>query len=1152
MDDKDSSIEGDGAAAPESAADDAPGDPKPSKSRSLKRAQADAPPSEIRARRRRRLKWHFGIWSIVMVLAAAVFLALVSMSVSGHLFALPEWATQRIETRINAQTNRVKLSLSRVELGVTRLGLPRLRLVDLGIRDESGLEIGRVNALEGALLVGPMLSGRLEPDNLALTGAQITIRRQRDGAFDLSLGQGVGASGDLASVLDRIDGVFTTGLLSQTDAITARNLTLTLEDARSGRLWQVTDGGLKISQTPDAVDMTVSFDVFNQTEELAETVLGFRSFKDGSAARLTATFRNARARDIAAQSPLLTFLGLVDAPISGALRTEIDDTGAISDLAGTLEFGAGSLSPDPAAKPVMFTGGKVYLDYDPERERMDLAQMTLQSDWGEIQADGHTYLRGWSGGWPTELLGQLQVTQARISPPDMFEDDLVLDHGAVDFRLRLDPFAVDIGQFNVSQDGTMAKGSARVGIDDAGWTVAIDAAADQVTPEQVIRFWPVNSSQRTRLWARDNVTKGVFTDVSMAWRKAGGTPARLALTSQFERMNVRAVKTMVPIENSAGLFSIEGRRLVVDADQGVLRPKDRDDRVAGVLDATGTQFIIPKMAGKPKNPDAPRPPVPAIVNLSVSGPMQAALHLLDDKPFRIFRSNPDGAIGPDMATGRVSVEGRIDIAMQPKVPREAIQYDLTGEMTGVKSDVIVAGRALEIPKAALSVTQERVVVDARGTLSGVPVSGMWKQSLQGGADARVSTVSGQVRVDQAFLDAFSIGLPPNSVSGATNATYDINLARGETPRLSLDAPLKGVGMRIAPLGWSKPKAASGSLSVRGKLGKTPVIDAITIKAPGLDADGSIILAEGGGLVAAQFDRVRLGGWLDAPVTLTGRGPGKPVAVTVKGGTLDMRRATLGGGASGGSNKGNVPISLLLDKLIISKGITVSGFEGNFNSTGNGLDGTFQGRIGGGPRIKGTAAPQPKGTAFRLTSGDAGGVMWAAGVFKSARGGDLELVLAPGGGKGVYDGQLDIKNVDIHNAPAMAELLSAISVVGLLQQLGGKGIPFNKVDARFRLDPEKATIYEGAATGHSMGISMDGYYYLGSGQMDVQGVISPFYLVNSAGRIFARKGEGLVGFNYALKGTASDPKVSVNPLSLFTPGFFRNIFRRDPPPVPEGQ
>ena len=49
-----------------------------------------------------------------------------------------------------------------------------------------------------------------------------------------------------------------------------------------------------------------------------------------------------------------------------------------------------------------------------------------------------------------------------------------------------------------------------------------------------------------------------------------------------------------------------------------------------------------------------------------------------------------------------------------------------------------------------------------------------------------------------------------------------------------------------------------------------------------------------------------------------------------------------------------------------------------------------------------------------------------------------------------------------------------------------------------------------------------------------------------GSVVSRRGEGLFGFNYRMTGSSEDPKVSVNPLSILTPGIFRDIFRRSPP------
>jgi hypothetical protein len=135
---------------------------------------------------------------------------------------------------------------------------------------------------------------------------------------------------------------------------------------------------------------------------------------------------------------------------------------------------------------------------------------------------------------------------------------------------------------------------------------------------------------------------------------------------------------------------------------------------------------------------------------------------------------------------------------------------------------------------------------------------------------------------------------------------------------------------------------------------------------------------------------------------------------------------------------------------------------------------------------------------------------------------------------------------LRDAPGIASLLDAISIVGLLDQLEGPGILFNEVQARFRLTPDRLILTESSATGPSMGISLDGIYDLTSSSLDFQGVVSPIFFLNGIGSIFTRRGEGLIGFNFGLTGPASDPQVSVNPLSALTPGMFREIFRRPPP------
>ena len=215
-----------------------------------------------------------------------------------------------------------------------------------------------------------------------------------------------------------------------------------------------------------------------------------------------------------------------------------------------------------------------------------------------------------------------------------------------------------------------------------------------------------------------------------------------------------------------------------------------------------------------------------------------------------------------------------------------------------------------------------------------------------------------------------------------------------------------------------------------------------------------------------------------------------------------------------------------------------------------MDGKFQARLNGGAVVQGQLIPQNGRSAVRLTSGDAGGVLRSAGLLKQVVGGNMALTLLPVGSGGAFDGRVEATGLRVKDAPGIAALINAISVVGLINELNGDGIYFEQLEGDFRITPNRITLTKSSAVGASLGLSMDGVYGLESGNMQMQGVISPVYLLNGIGSVLTRRGEGVIGFNYRLTGPATQPKVSVNPLSALAPGFFREIFRRPAPKVPE--
>jgi hypothetical protein len=501
----------------------------------------------------------------------------------------------------------------------------------------------------------------------------------------------------------------------------------------------------------------------------------------------------------------------------------------------------------------------------------------------------------------------------------------------------------------------------------------------------------------------------------------------------------------------------------------------------------------------------------------------------------------------DVADAQVVMEGTLAVPLKKGGDPRDVIFHAAGDLLDLNTDTLVKGRNLSADKLRVVVDNTGLNISGKGRIDGVPFDGAWSQPI--GRDPGQSALRGQVTLNQATLDAFGIALPPGMVSGTGSARIALDFQRGTPPKFALGSDLRGIGLTIPQLSWVKPRGTGGNLQVSGQLGAVPHVDSLEIEGAGLNAKGSVRLNTGATLDRVRFDRLRVGDWLDIPVDLVGQGKGKPVQIVLRGGTLDLRRAEFGKpNANSRSDPPSPPMIVDLDRLRITDTISLTDLKGRFD-TARGLDGAFQAQLNGGTSVQGRVLPQDGRSAVRLVSSDAGGVLRSAGLLRQVAGGQLSLTLLPVGSGGAFDGRLTVGDVAIKDAPGIAALVNAVSVVGLVNELNGDGIYFDTVEADFRLTPGQLTLTASSAVGASMGLSMDGIYALNSGLINMQGVITPVYLLNGIGAIFTRKGEGLFGFNYTLKGPVKSPSVGINPLSALTPGGLREIFRAPAPELP---
>lgn len=1084
--------------------------------------------AELRRARRRN---SVGPAKLLGIVLATGLLILLGLSLSGRALNIPTWITERAVERINGTLSGASISLGNLAFEVDNTGVPQMLMRDLTIFGADGTEMAQLNDVSARASLGALLRGQIQPTTLHLSGAQMTLRRGHDGQFSLSFGNASEASGSLASVLDKIDAAFEADALASIEKLDADALTITIEDARTGRLWQVSEGRISVTPTPDNLDLSVIFDVFNGTEELAQVMLGITTDRGSSAASIGANFSNAAAADIALQTPALSFLGVLDAPISGAVRADFTTDGTLGSLAGTLEISKGALQPGTNAKPVRFDSGQTYFRFDAARNKLIFSDLSVQTDAASIKADGHAYLRDFKDGWPSTLLGQFALSNIVANPENLFVEPVTFSQGALDFSLGIDPFLITVGQLVLMDDETKisANGTIKAGME--GWEISADVGVDQISRDHLLSLWPKALAAKTRKWIAQNVTSGTLSQIRGAFRLAADSSTRHSVGFHFEDGGLRYLKTLPEISDASGYVNIEGTSLSVTLESGhVVSPKGGD------IDISGSGFRILDITQKPAT---------ALVSLKGISSTTAVLAILNEPPFQVLRNSK---LPVDVAQGTARFAADVSFVMKKPVELPDVNYSARALLTGLRSDKLISGRVLTANELELTATPERVEIKGPARLGNVGATIEWVQQI--GADfAGQSQLQGTVELSQAFVDEFGIGLPAGSVSGQSAADFSVTLASGSTPTFKLESDLRGLGLKISPIGWSKSKKSSGNLSVSGTLGGQPNISKLSLSAPDLDVSGGAIKFDpNGSFKSASFAKVKTGGWLDAPITLTTRGKGATPAVTIKGGSVDFRKANFGTSSGGGSGAGG-PVSVALDRLTISQGIVLTSFKGDLN-TSKGMSGTFSARVNGKTGVTGTLSPGKQGTSVRIRSKNAGGVLAAAGVFDNANGGVLDLNLRPQGKRGVYNGKLKITDTRVLGAPALTELISAISIVGLLDQLGGDGISFSEVDARFQIAPSAITVSRSSATGPSLGISMDGYYDLARDKLRFQGVFSPVYFLNGIGQVFSRRGEGLFGFTFRLRGSPEKPKVKVNPLSILTPGMFREIFRKPAPKLPK--
>jgi len=679
---------------------------------------------------------------------------------------------------------------------------------------------------------------------------------------------------------------------------------------------------------------------------------------------------------------------------------------------------------------------------------------------------------------------------------------------------------------------------------DGRWRAGGEATLDAAPLAELARWWPEGLGGGERDWLTSNITAGVArngrwtAEAEAAADLTGFSLASLAGTLDVTDATVHWLRPVPPVEGVQGRIAFSPTEVtahVAAARQSGTQVRAREATLR-FLFAPGT---VPS----------------ADMQIGLAGPVPEVLGVLQHPRLRLFDRRPLPLKDPQgTAEGRLS----LGFPLLNDLPAEALRVRAQARLRDVRLADLLLGRNLERGQFELSVDNAGLRVTGTAMLAEIQARLGVEMDFRGGPATQVvmrETV--QARADARQLAALGLA-NEEVVRGPVGLDIRSERRRNGAGRVNVRADLREATLALDLVNWGKPPGQNaGADAVLRLAGENlEAIESFRIEAPALLLRGNATFGRG-----ARLDRVTLAEAQVEGSRLTGEArppaePGAPWRITMRGPVLDLRRA-FGDAPAGTQTPGEpgpaVAVEGRFDRVLLGPGRELGAVEALVLVDGRGVvrDGRVRGRAGPRGPFEATIAPEGAGRALRLVAEDAGALLHAFDVLRHLEGGRLNVTAAyANNGRGApLSGTAEMSDFVVHNAPAFAKLLQAMTLYGLVEAVSGPGLNFARLVAPFTLSPEALALENARAFSASLGLTARGTLDRRRQRIAMEGTIVPAYIFNSLlgnipilGRLFSPEaGGGVFAATFRLQGALDDPQVSVNPLAALTPGFLRGLF-----------
>jgi len=1084
------------------------------------------------------------IWAMLLLGLLAGGLTLARLAEGPVAVPMLSAAVERLA---NARLGDARLSLGRAVVGLREQGgVSGLVFEDVRIVDPGGTELIEAPQVAGRFLLSDLLQGQVRPTAITLIRPRIAMLRARDGRIRAGIGiddslpptqvEQVEAP-SLDAVARIIDGFVGDAPpppgLSRLQTILVRDAALIYEDARNNRIWRTRGSDLRLTRTADGAEAEMRAALTEAGGATATVTLSAARLAGTGRTHLHARFDGLQGDAVAEQLAETGWTRLIDAPLSGEIWSSIGAGGDLLGLAGWVTAADGRLLALPG-RADRFDRLEIGFAWVPEDGRVDFDRLELTAPALSLSATGSVAPEGADPLLPDALSVRLDVTALSIDSPEHFARPLAFDGGSLAARVGLDPLRIDLdharlgaGDMRLGAGGTAAPGP-------DGWQAGLDLSGAAITVPALKAHWPLGAGANARAWVAENIQDGVIPALHARLDLDAGA-ASLALGFRFRDVVSRYLGDMPPIEAGAGIGHLTTERFDLTLESGQVAAAQGLAPVA--LD--GSHLSITDLDGEV---------TPGDITVRGRGETRAILALIDRPPLELVSKL---GLDPASVAGRAQVTARLRFPLIDDLPIEEVNVAADAVLSDTRlAPPLGTGETVTAERLTLTATTEEMTVAGQARLAGTPLDIRWTEGY-GAAPRRRVAVSGPVGPD--LLAALGIGQEAFR-AGTAAVTLDLT-GVGADMDATLAADLSGAELAVPALGWSKPQGAPGRLDASARIGGDGLgIDRLALEAGGLAAEGSLRLDRQGRLLGAELTRFVLGSRAELSAGIDRGGDGM-LQVALEGPWLDLSDLVADPPAIGDEGgDGDTPALRLdarIERLRLTPAILLSparaaltrdaGGAINLDLTATAGEGRFEARYARPPGAPGT---------LDLTAPDAGALLGGLGLFAGGRGGTLALDarLAPEPGVDIA-GRATIRDMVVQGAPTVGQILEEGGAGDAAEAVEQGGLAFDSIRVPFSYADGVLTLDEAIARSPLLAVKVQGTVAEADGALSLGGVISPAYALTGAldnipllGTLLSGgRGEGIVAMTFRVGGTLDAPAVTVNPLSLLTPGVLRGVF-----------